>query len=144
MKTLGELAAALTLAAHEMEHAARPAAMKKACETLVEEAKRVIGTYDYGWPQLAEVTQEDRARLGYPPNEPLLRTGEMRDSIEYNMDPDGREAYVGTNNEKAVWQEWGTVGIPPRSFLWGAWEHRGQECADMSAEMLGKAFEGKA
>jgi HK97 gp10 family phage protein len=79
-------------------------------------------------------------QLGYSANDPLLRTGEMRESIEYNMDADGREAYVGTNNEKAVFNEFGTSKIPPRSFLGGAVEHKGQECADATAEILGKAF----
>lgn len=120
----------LATAAIEESHAE---AMKKVCEDLVEESKRVIGTYDYGWPELAESTQRDREYQGFPPNEPLLRTGELRDSIEYNMDRDGRHAYVGSDNEKAVWQEFGTVRIPPRPFLLGAWEHKGQESADTFA-----------
>jgi hypothetical protein len=47
---------------------------------------------------------------------PLLETGEMRASIEWNAE--GKEGHVGSNNDKAVWLELGTVRIPP--FLKGA------------------------
>ena len=42
----------------------------------------------------------------------------MRDSIEHQVH--GDEANVGSNDDKAVWQELGTDKIPPRSFLGGA------------------------
>jgi hypothetical protein len=35
----------------------------------------------------------------------------MRDSIEWNSS--GNEGHVGSNNDKAVWHELGTVKIPP-------------------------------
>lgn len=96
--------------------------MEKACEIVEKEAKRVIGTYDYGWPQLAESTQKDREAKGFSANDPLLRTGEMRDSIEHRV---GLEfgnvvGIVGTDNPIAKYQELGTAKIPPRSFLGGA------------------------
>ena len=83
-------------------------------------AKTVIGTYTYGWPQLAQSTQEDRASKGYPANEPLLRTGQMRDSIAHKsaLSPLGAEGVVYSSDVVALWQEMGTSrGIPPRSFL---------------------------
>jgi hypothetical protein len=49
---------------------------------------------------------------------PLLETGELRASIEWNSH--GNEGHVGSNNDKAVWHELGTAKIPPRSFLVGA------------------------
>ena len=63
-------------------------------------------------------TKADRASQGYPEDEPLLRSGEMRDSIEHTVGKE--EAQIGSNNDKAVWQELGTEHIPPRSFLGGA------------------------
>ena len=93
------------------------------------EAKKAIGTYDFDWPQLTESTQHDREREGYAPNEPLLRTGELRDAIEHQVDAhemsvevgvpagmphSGSEADVG---EIATFQEFGTATIPPRPFL---------------------------
>jgi hypothetical protein len=47
-----------------------------------DEAKAALGTYKYRWPHLAESTQEDRVRKGFSEDEPGLRTGEMRESIE--------------------------------------------------------------
>jgi hypothetical protein len=85
---------------------------------LQDEAIRVIGTYDYGWPQLAAATQRQRETRGFAANEPLLLTGDLRDSIERVVQPG--VAYVGSNNEKALWHELGTSRIPPRSFLAGA------------------------
>lgn len=95
-------------------------ALEGACKIVEEEAKDVIGTYRYNWPQLAESTQADREHKGYPPNEPLLREGTLRDSIEHTVIPIESAGYVGSNNKIAVYQELGTNSIPPRSFLEGA------------------------
>lgn len=83
-------------------------------------AKQAIGTYEFGWPQLAASTQADREAKGYPANEPLLREGELRASIESQTEltPYGAEGVVGSASMIAVYQEMGTSrGIPPRSFL---------------------------
>jgi hypothetical protein len=53
--------------------------IEEACVILERECKRVIGTYDYGWAPLADATKADRVAQGYPADEPLLRSGEMRD-----------------------------------------------------------------
>lgn len=91
--------------------------LEKAARIVEDEAKRVIGTYDARptWKQLAEVTQEERSRKGFSPNEPLLRTGTLRDSIQHTVRDD--EAQIGSNEDRAVAQELGTSKIPPRSFL---------------------------
>ncbi len=97
------------------------------CAKLVEkEAKAELGTYQeqtgpfIAWPELAESTKADRVKQGYAEDEPLLRTGEMRDSIGTTISTDGLEAQIGSNDDRAVWQELGTEHIPPRSFLGGA------------------------
>ncbi len=105
-------------AVNEAQHGA----LEKGAVIIEEEAKRVIGTYDYGWTPLAESTLARKAA-----DTPLLETGEMRDSIEHNTDADGKEAHIGSNNDKAVWQELGTVTIPPRSFLMQAAIHKTDE-----------------
>jgi hypothetical protein len=77
-------------------------------------AKESIGTYKYKWPELSESVI---ARHG---DTPLLDTGELRDSIGAVVQMYSREsgrAVVGSDSEKAVWQELGTSKIPPRSFL---------------------------
>lgn len=84
------------------------------------QAKEAIGTYRYGWPELAASTQADRVRKGYPADEPLLRTGEMAASIEYKAELSGygADGLVFSGDIVALWQEMGTSrGIPPRSFL---------------------------
>jgi hypothetical protein len=124
--------------------AAVKGALEKACVVIEDEAKRVIGSYDYGWRELAESTQAERARLGFPPNEPLLRTGEMRDSLEHQVVLAEKKGYVGSNDDKAVWQELGTSrGIPPRSFLGGAAAHKGQEAAEAIGQKIFFALTSK-
>jgi hypothetical protein len=66
-------------------------------------------------PDLAESTIRDKASHGFPTPKPLLRTSELRDSIEYTVS--GTEGCVGSNSPVAVYQELGTSRIPPRSFL---------------------------
>jgi phage gpG-like protein len=91
------------------------AALEVAAQIVEAKAKAAIGTYKYGWPQLADSTQEDRAHKGFPANEPLLRTGELRDSIQHSSNE--KEAHTGSNLDRAVWMELGTSRMPPRPFL---------------------------
>jgi phage gpG-like protein len=121
--TLDEMADRLNRGAQNMPNVTR-AALDRAAMIIQQEAKRVIGTYEYGWPRLKPSTIARKV----PGDTPLLETGEMRDSIEYSVSEDGKEAFVGSNNPKAVWQELGTSrGIPPRSFLMGAAMHKEAE-----------------
>src|SRR6516162_2395737 len=133
MLSLAEAATIFAEVAVEMDH------MKHHCldegsKILQDEAKRVLGTYDYGWPQLAAATQEQRERQGYAPNDPLLVTGDLRDSIE--RDVQHNVASVGSNNNKALWHEMGTSRIPPRPFFGGAVEAKHHEIG----ELVGKKF----
>lgn len=95
------------------------------------QAREVIGTYRYGWPELAPSTQADRVSKGYPADEPLLRTGEMAASIAHKSETTatGAEGLVYSGDVVALWQELGTTQrilpglgrkrhIPPRSFLY--------------------------
>ena len=66
----------------DVEHA-KEEALEIGAKAIQHEAKRVIGTYSFDWPQLAPSTQADREKQGYAANEPLFRTGQMRNSIEY-------------------------------------------------------------
>lgn len=95
-----------------------------------ERAKALVGQEQDGWPPLSGATvygfHHPRAgwipgklELGYGDFEsPLLRTGEMRDSIEFAIV--GLVGEVGSNDKRALWQELGTAAdypIPPRPFL---------------------------
>jgi hypothetical protein len=54
----------------------------------------------------------------------------MRDSIQHNSSP--TEAHVGSNLDRALWQELGTSrGIPPRSFLGEALKQKAPECVEV-------------
>jgi len=91
--------------------------LEKACRMIEKSAKQAIGNDDYifGWPRLAQSTVE---RKGF--ERPLYETGELRDSIEHNVDAGARDAYVGTDDPVAKYQEFGTSRIPARPFLGGA------------------------
>lgn len=113
---LGEI----ELRQHEMERRA----LEKAAKVVEKRAKKKIGEYQdqagpfIAWPELADFTKDDRLRKGFTENDPGLRTGEMRDSIEHVVT--GSEAHVGSNDDKLVWFELGTEKQPPRSVLGGA------------------------
>ena len=133
--SLAGFVAFLPSLALEVEHA-NHSALEKAAQIVEEEAKRVIGTYDYNWPPLAESTLKNKTA-----DTPLLETGEMRDSIEHVSDH--KEAQIGSNNDKAVWQELGTRTIPPRSFLAGALQHKAEEVVDIIGRDITKALAGE-
>ena len=79
-----------------------------------------MGGYDYDWPRLQPETIARKARG----DSPLLETGALRASMQYSVDANGSMAVVGTNDPDALFQELGTVHIPPRSFLLGAALHK--------------------
>jgi HK97 gp10 family phage protein len=115
-------------------------ALERAARLVEAEAKAAIGDYQpeaapfAAWAQLADVTVAEKEKLGYaPPDNPLLRTGELRDSIDHAVGD--KEAVVGSNSPVAEYQELGTRHIPPRSFLGGAAVRKGPEVA----EILGSA-----
>ncbi|MGH8299400.1 MAG: phage virion morphogenesis protein, partial [Steroidobacteraceae bacterium] len=84
-------------------------------------AREKIGEYQDAegpfpeWAPLAEATVEDRIAKGFSADEPLLRTGDLRDSISHAVE--GLEVAVGSTSDIAVYQELGTERIPPRPFL---------------------------
>jgi phage gpG-like protein len=130
--SMGEMAKLLNRAADRgnFPKATRPA-LEQAAMLIEAEAKRVIGTYEYGWPRLKPATVARKAG-----DTPLLETGEMRDSIEHSVADDGMEAQVGSNNPKAVWHELGTSRIPARSFLMGAAMHKEKEVHELVGKMV--------
>lgn len=127
LQFLGALPAEVT----EAEHAA----VQRGAEMIEAEAKAEIGTYqgaigDYPeWAPLAARTVKEKTELGYaPPDNPLLREGDMRDSIEHTAQ--GHEAAIGSNDQIAVYQELGTSRIPARSFLGRAAARTGEAVAE--------------
>jgi hypothetical protein len=120
----------------EMEHE-NHRILERCGKLVTHEVYRVIGTYEYGWPQLAETTQDERASQGFEPNDPLLRTGRMRDTIWYKVGHD--EVQIGSDDKILAWQELGTSRIPPRPVLEGALKQKTPEVL----KVIGRAVVGK-
>jgi len=99
-------------------------AAKEGAKLIADDAKAKIGEYQDGvgpftaWANLADSTVNDRLSKGFSPDEPLLRTGELRDSIE--VVSNGSEAGAVSADLVALYQEQGTATIPPRPFLGSA------------------------
>ena len=133
--SLAEAAVRFAAAARATEEA-KAEIIEAACKMVAAKAKGAIGTYEFGWTPLQSETVARKANG----DTPLLETGELRASIEWTAEKD--VGYVGSNNDKAVWQELGTSrGIPPRPFLMTAAMLEGEHIAKMAAETLGAAFE---
>ncbi len=125
--------------------AAEHEALEKSAQLVEKRAKAIIGHYqdDTGpfdkWADLADSTIADKTAQGYaPPDNPLLRDGSMRDSIEHTTG--AHTALVGSDSDIAVYQELGTHGpgvgpsgyhVPPRSFLGAAAFQKEDEVAEM-------------
>lgn len=84
-----------------------------------KESKSYIGHLQDIWPELADSTKEQKESLGYGDAgndwQPLLRTGDMRDSIHYAVQL--HDVYIGSDSDIMVYQELGTARIPPRPVL---------------------------
>lgn len=126
----------------------RRQSLEKAAVVVKTEAKRSIGEYQAeagpfaAWEPLAESTLEQKSKKGRaPPDNPLLVTGDLRESIEHNVVSD--EAHVGSNSDVAVWQELGTNRIPARSFLGGAAVRKTDEVKNLIGEAFEKALAGR-
>lgn len=74
------------------------------------------------WEELADSTKQDRVSQGFTENDPLLRSGELRDSIQREVV--GLDGYVGSEKDEAVYMELGTTKAPPRAFLGPAVYHQ--------------------
>ncbi len=93
--------------------------VRLAMEAAAETAKGFIGQEMPGWDPLAPPTIADKTRKGYPTPAPLLRTGELRESIgaEAEAVPGGVDGVVGSTSRHASFHEIGSSREPPRPFL---------------------------
>ncbi len=120
--------------------------LRGAAEAIKAEARDMLGTYQGAagpfpaWAELTDATKADRARKGYTPNDPLLRSGEMRDSIETKVGD--RRAAIGSNSEIAVYQELGTRNMPARPFLGPAGFKLSEDVAQAIAREVARAVAG--
>jgi len=97
------------------------------------------------WPDLAERTQAERARKGYDPNGMLVRTGELRASVQYTVGEG--HASIGSDDPIAVYQEFGTPDaahpIPPRPFVGSGLFRAADKAVDAMVKPVIAALEGK-
>lgn len=100
-------------------------ALKEGAPLIAGIARKKLGEYQpavagFGysfpaWEDLAQSTLDDKERNGWPSPSPLLREGQLRESIEAAAV--GYTLAVGTNDPVAKWQEYGTSKMPPRPFI---------------------------
>lgn len=132
--------------------------LKQIGKFIEQEAKDEIGHYQaamgehQAWPELADSTKKDRVRKGFPEDEPLLRTGELRDSISSKAD--ALSVTIGSTSDVMVYQELGTATIPPRPVLGTAlYKNKDKvvvgigaavfETVSLGKRVTRKAYEGK-
>lgn len=96
-------------------HAAVAESVAHAAQKIAAEAKAMIGHEQSNWPALADSTIKRKKAAGFATPAPLLRTGELRDSIKTHAA--GATAVVGSNHPDAVIQEHGNSRVPPRPFM---------------------------
>ncbi len=157
MKTLSILEAVAEFSGMAVEYIAiQQEAMEGATKIVEARAKAIVGHYqnDTGpfdpWRDLADSTIADKERKGYaPPDNPLLRTGDMRESITHDASP--TRGIVGSDEDIALWQELGTHGpnpgpdgyhVPPRSFLGAAAFQKQDQVAELIADAAVSVFTG--
>lgn len=122
MPTFNNMEEFFALLPSAIDRALAKAANDVAIEVQIK-AQDKLGTYQQGWEELAESTQQDRASRGYSSDEPLLRGGTLRVSIDRDASPipGGHRATVGSNAPQARVQELGGQAghayIPPRPYL---------------------------
>lgn len=117
---LGELVAQFTkntLMAIEaveigLEHAAK--VVQEDAKDRIGEYQREIGHFPE-WAPLANATKADRLAKGFTEDDPLLRSGELRDSIV--TEHTAMAAVIGSKLPQSAYLEFGTEKMPPRPFL---------------------------
>lgn len=82
---------------------------------ILETVQNKIGAYQEGWEPLADATQKEREEHGYSPDNPLLRTGNLRNS--YSTHVNENQIIIGSFDPDAEYMEIGTTSIPPRPIL---------------------------
>ncbi|MBW9334594.1 hypothetical protein FEE59_13850 [Herbaspirillum sp. RU 5E] len=124
--------------------AAQPAVDEHVTKSMAEEVRAtaagMIGIYQDAvgpypkWEELADSTEKEKQRLGYPLEAPLYRTGEMKKSIQASSDRN--KAAVGSSDQKMVYHELGTLHIPPRPVFGPAAIHSAPRVRKIAARTV--------
>jgi phage gpG-like protein len=112
---------------------------------LRREARDMIGEEIPQWADLAPATVQEKQRLGYTgqvsATDPLLRTGELRNSIDYEVGE--HKVTLGSTDPIAPFQEHGTAKIPPRPFIGSTMYRSGKDAGGLVANYIMGAVVGK-
>jgi hypothetical protein len=111
-----------------------------AAEFLNEKAKEMFGHYQDGWDELTQATRKDRVKKGFTENDPLYRTGDLKEHSKFSVE--GRRAVVGNTSQIMVYQEKGTMstgwhgakGIPPRPVYLIVYHKHKEEAIELFAD----------
>ncbi len=79
---------------------------------------------------------------GGPHEYPWLRTGALRDSVATDVGP--TEALIGSTSDVALYQERGTVSVPPRPFLAPVAASRAEDVAEAIGLAVFQALRDRA
>ena len=109
LTSMADLAAHLLIRQEHLKEA-----LKEVGEKLAEKAREKIGHQQEGWAPLAPSTEAEKVRQGYPEDAPLLRTGELRDSISSRVVEGDTAVDIGSTDKVSKLHEFGTVKMPPR------------------------------
>jgi|SRR5579871_3636962 len=96
------------------------------------------------WAPLAASTLLDKEKKGFPVPSPLKRTGEMAESYKTELVPAELAVVVGSEDKVALFQEMGTVKIPPRTVLMPAMQRAMPYAGDVFGEIAVSVLTGKA
>ena len=144
---LVQLAAELAALGPRIE-AAEQQALEQCGAHLQHAAQALIGQELAVWPPLADSTIAEKQALGFTgqvsATDPLLRTGELRDSIQYSASGHTR-GDVGSDLDVAEWQQHGASrGLPPRLLLGTALEQETEACGAIIASAVSRTLSGDA
>lgn len=144
----------------QAQTAALPAAIREGvatgAELIAQDARDRIGTYQDAvgdlpaWAPLSEATQADRVAKGFTADDPLLRSGKLRDSIEVREVEEGAEigvfdpemTTIAAAMEFGYWNARAQIPVAPRSYLRSAAEVKGELAAAEISSRVGEILEG--
>jgi HK97 gp10 family phage protein len=121
-------------------------ALERVAESIEETAKAEIGVYQdaagafAAWQPLADSTVADRVSKGFTPDDPLLRTEELQESIVHEVGD--WEATVGSVDPVVEFHEFGTSKMPPRPVLGPALLHNAEHVQKLIGDAAVSVFVG--
>jgi hypothetical protein len=133
----------LAASIHEAEHKA----LDEALVLLEKDMAARIGQYQDAsgrfpaWAPLAESTEAEKERLGYPSDAPLLREGDLQQSFTHSTDGP-REGLVGSTDDTMLYHEMGTSKMPPRPVVGPAWFDNSEKVRRLLGHAVAEAIIG--